>query len=65
MMVARLLKMPSQPSNYICAPRGEAPKKSIPGKTAKGAVSEKSGPRSGENGFAGLLDGQLGADDTD
>jgi hypothetical protein len=34
-------------------------------KTAKGAVSEKSGSRSGENGFAGLLDGQLRADDTD
>jgi hypothetical protein len=28
-------------------------------------VSEKSGSRSGENGFAGLLDGQFGADDTD
>jgi len=44
---------------------GEAPKKSIPGKTPKGAVSEKSGSRSGENGFAGLPEGQFGADDTD
>jgi hypothetical protein len=44
---------------------GEAPKKSIPGKTPKGAVSEKSGSRSGENGFAGLLDRQFGADDAD
>jgi len=40
-------------------------KKSIPGKTPKEALSEKSGSRSGENGFAGLLDGQFGTDDTD
>jgi hypothetical protein len=44
---------------------GEAPKKSIPGKTAEGVVSEKSGFRSDENGFAGLLDGQFGADDAE
>jgi hypothetical protein len=44
---------------------GEATKKSIPGKTPKGVVSEKSGSRSGEKGFAGLLDGQFGADDAD
>jgi len=37
-------------------------KKSIPGKTPKEAVSEKSGSRSGDNGFRGLLEGRFGAD---
>jgi hypothetical protein len=40
-----------------------ATKKSIPGKTPKGAVSEKSGSNSGDNGFRGLLEGRFGADD--
>jgi hypothetical protein len=31
----------------------------------KGVVSEKPRSRNGENGFAGLLDGQFGADDSD
>jgi len=37
-------------------------KKSIPGKTPKEAVSEKSGSSSGDNGFRGLLEGRFGAD---
>jgi hypothetical protein len=35
----------------------------IPGKTLKSAVCEKSGSRNGDNGFAGLLEGQSGAVD--
>ena len=41
-----------------------AMKKSIPGKTPKEAVSEKSGSISGENGFRGLLEGRFGGNDT-
>jgi hypothetical protein len=37
-------------------------KKSIPGKTPKEAVSEKSGSGSGDSGLRGLLDGRFGAD---
>lgn len=37
-------------------------KKSIPGKTPKEAVSEKSGSGSGDGGWRGFLDGQFGAD---
>jgi hypothetical protein len=36
-------------------------KKSIPGKTPKEAVSEKSGSGSGDNGFRGFRDGRFGA----
>ncbi len=39
-----------------------ATQQSIPGKTPKAAVYEKSGSGSGENGVAGLLEGQFGAD---
>ena len=38
-------------------------KKSIPGKTRKEAVSEKSGSGSDDSGFRGLVEGRLGADD--
>jgi len=37
-------------------------KKSIPGKTTKEAVSEKSRSGSGDSGLPGLLDGRFGAD---
>jgi hypothetical protein len=37
-------------------------KKSIPGKTPKIAVSEKSGSGSGDSGLRGLLDGRFAAD---
>jgi hypothetical protein len=37
-------------------------KKSIPGKTPKEGVSEKSGSGSGDSGLRGLLDGRFGAD---
>ena len=37
-------------------------KKSIRGKTPQEAVSEKSGSRSGDSGFRGLLEGRFGAD---
>ena len=37
-------------------------KKSIPGKTPKEAVSEKSGSGDGDSGLRGLLDGRFGAD---
>jgi hypothetical protein len=40
-----------------------AMKKSIPGKTPKEAVPEKSGSSSGDNGFRGLLEWRFGADD--
>jgi len=40
-----------------------AMKKSIPGKTPKEALSEKSGSSSGDNGFRGLREGRFGADD--
>jgi hypothetical protein len=39
-----------------------AVKKSIPGKTPKEAVSEKSGSGSGDGGLRGFLDGRFGAD---
>jgi len=37
-------------------------KKSIPGKTPKEAVFEKSGSGSGDSGLRGFLDGRFGAD---
>ena len=40
-----------------------AMKKSIPGKTPKEAVSERSGSSRGDNGFRGLREGRFGADD--
>jgi hypothetical protein len=40
-----------------------ATQESIPGKAPKAAVCEKSASRSGDNGFAGLLEGRSGADD--
>ena len=43
-------------------PQVVAMKKSIPGKTTKEAVSEKSGSSSGDNGFRGHLEGRFGAD---
>jgi Protein of unknown function, DUF547 len=43
-------------------PQVVAMKKSIPGKTPKEAVSEKSGSGSGDSGLRGLLDGRFGAD---
>jgi hypothetical protein len=43
-------------------PQVVAMRKSIPGKTPKEAVSEKSGSGSGDGGLRGFLDGRFGAD---
>ncbi len=47
----------------VCVSPGEPPvtpnKKSIPGKTPKGAASENAGSRSGDNCFSAAMDGLL------